>query len=218
MYVDRMMTREVIKVLPDTKVTHMSAIMRDRHIRHLPVVDESHRLVGLVSERDIQRVSPSPITTLSAGEVNYLLNKVTADKIMHREVVTCTPDTLVEQAGCIMRDRAVGCLPVVADGRLVGIVTGVDLIDFFLDVSGCRVVDAARIAVNLRDESGRLVALLRHIEESGGGIASVLSPMHADDAGTRICIVRYQAEDPAAVVKKLKEAGYQVVTQDMPGS
>jgi len=218
MYVDRMMTREVIKVAPDTKVTHMTGIMRDRHVRHLPVVDEREHLVGLVSQRDLERVSPSPITTLSTGEVNYLLNKVTAEKIMHREVFTCRPDTLVEQAGCIMRDRAVGCLPVVDEGRLVGIVTGVDLIDFFLDVSGCRVADAARIAVHLPDERGQLVTLLSRIEGLGGNVASVLSPSRADDSGMRISIVRYRAEDPAAVNRQLAEAGYELLTENLPKS
>lgn len=218
MYVDRMMTREVIKVTPETTVTHMSGIMRDRHVRHLPVVDARDHLVGLVSQRDLQRVSPSPITTLSAGEANYLLNKVTAEKIMHREVVTCGPDTLVEQAGCIMRDRGVGCLPVVDDGRLVGIVTGVDLIDFYLDISGCRVVDAARIAVNLRDESGQLVKLLSRIQELGGEVASVLAPIHADDTGMRISIVRYRADDPGSVARELAESGYEVVTENLPQS
>jgi len=216
MYIDRMMTREVIKVAPDTSVTQMSGIMRDRHVRHLPVVDERDHLVGLVTERDLQRVAPSPITTLSAGEVNYLLNKVNAGKIMHREVVTCTPDTLVEQAGCIMRDRAIGCLPVVEEGRLVGIITGVDLIDFFLDVSGCRVMDAARIAVHLRDEPGELVALLSRIEELGGRIASVMSASHADDSGMRMGIVRYRAGDPKSVAKNLADGGYEVVTENLP--
>lgn len=218
MYVNRMMTREVIKVTPDTKVPHMAGIMRDRHVRHLPVVDADDRLVGLISQRDLQRVAPSPITTLSAGEVNYLLNKVTAGKIMHREVFTCGPDTLVEQAGCIMRDRGVGCLPVVDETRLVGILTGVDLIDFFLDVSGCRVADAARIAVQLRDDRDRLPVLLSRIEELGGHIASVLSPVRTDGAEMYISIIRYRADDPAAVSQQLVEAGYDVVTRNLPES
>lgn len=218
MYVNRMMTREVIKVTPDTKVPHMAGIMRDRHVRHLPVVDADDRLVGLISQRDLQRVAPSPITTLSAGEVSYLLNKVTAEKIMHREVFTCGPDTLVEQAGCIMRDRGVGCLPVVDESRLVGIVTGVDLIDFFLDVSGCRVADAARIAVHLRGDRDRLSTLLSSIEELGGHIASVLSPVRTDDPDMYISIIRYRADDPAAVSQQLAEAGYDLVTRNLPES
>lgn len=218
MYVDRMMTPEVIKVTPDTRVTHMTSIMRDRHVRHLPVVDEQDRLVGLVSQRDLQRVSPSPITTLSAGEVNYLLNKVTAEKIMHREVVTCSPDTPVERAGCIMRDRAVGCLPVVKDGRLVGILTGVDLIDFFLDVSGCRDVDTARVTIHLGDGGGGLSPLLVRLEELGVHITSLLSPTQPDDSGMRIAIVRYRAADPASIPRQLAASGYDVVNTNLPES
>lgn len=218
MYVDGMMTRDVIKVAPDSKVTHMSGIMRDRHVRHLPVVDERGMLVGLISQRDLQRVSPSPISTLSAGEVNYLLNKVTAEKIMHREVFTCGPDTLVEEAGCIMRDRGIGCLPVVEEGRLVGILTGVDLIDFFLDVSGCRAVDTARIAVHVPDQRGRLPALLSTLDELGGHIVSVISPTQPDDSGMRITIIRYRAADPPAVNRGLEEAGYEIVSANLPGA
>lgn len=216
MYVDRMMTREVIKVTPDTKVTRMAGIMRDRHVRHLPVVDEGGHLVGLVSQRDLQRASPSAITTLSTGEVNYLLSKVTAEKIMHREVVTCSPDALVEEAACLMRDRAIGCLPVVEAGRLVGILTGVDMIDFFLDVSGCRAVDTARITVNLRGGHDGFSKLLPMIEELGGHITSVLSPAQADEAGLRPIIIRYRAADPEAVDRKLKDAGYDVVSENLP--
>jgi len=217
MYVDRMMTREVIKVAPDAKVTHMEGIMRDRHVRHLPVVGEDGHLVGLVSQRDLERVSPSSITTLSTGEVNYLLNKVTAEKIMHREVVTCRPDTPVEQAGCMMRDRSVGCLPVVDDGRLVGIITGADLIEFFLDVSGCRIADTARIAVHLRDERDQLSILLNKIAELGGHVTSVLSPVEPDDSGMRMAIIRYRTNDPAAVSRNLAQGGYEVVTENLPG-
>lgn len=218
MYVDRMMTREVVKVTPDSKVPHMTGVMRDRHVRHLPVVDANDRLVGLVSERDLRRVAPSPISTLSAGEANYLLNKVTADQIMHRQVVTCAPDTLVEQAACMMRDRGIGCLPVVAEQRLVGIITGVDLIDFFLDVSGCRAVDTARITVHLRDEPGQLSGLLPRIEELGGQITSVLSPVQRDEKGLRLTIIRYRAADPAAIDRQLADAGYDLVSENLPGA
>jgi len=218
MYVEHMMTRTVISVKPDAKVSHMARLMRDRHVRHLPVVDDHERLVGLVSERDLQRASPSPITTLSTGEVNYLLNKVTAEKIMHREVVTCTPDTIVEQAACIMRDRSIGCLPVVDREHLVGILTGVDLIDFFLDVSGCRAEGTARITVQLRDEPAQLSTFLSRIEELGGHVTSVLAPVQPDEKGMRLAIIRYRADDPASVDRHLAEAGYELVSENMPGS
>jgi CBS-domain-containing membrane protein len=132
MNVDRIMTRDVVTVTEETKLARMAELMRERKLRHLPVVDDSGRLVGIVSHRDVQRAEPSPITTLDVGEVNYLLAKVTAGQLLHADVVTASPGMLVEEAGRLMRDRRVGCLPVVEEGKLVGIVTGVDLVDFFL--------------------------------------------------------------------------------------
>ena len=120
MYVDRIMTREVLQVTENTRVPQLAALMRDRHIRHLPVARDG-QLVGLVTHHDLERVSPSPVTTLSVGEANYLLGKLTAAQVMHTPVVTCAPDTLVEEAARLLRQEKIGCLPVVENGRLVGI-------------------------------------------------------------------------------------------------
>ena len=124
------MTRDVVTVTAETKLARMAELMRERKLRHLPVVDDGGRLVGIVSHRDVQRAEPSPITTLDVGEVNYLLSKVTAGKLMHADVVTASPGMLVEEAGRLMRDRRVGCLPVVEEGKLVGIVTEDAIIQF----------------------------------------------------------------------------------------
>ena len=216
MNVDRIMTRDVVTVTEETKLPRLAELMRERKLRHLPVVDAAGRLLGIVSHRDVQRAEPSPITTLDVGEVNYLLSKVTAGKLMHREVITATPGMLVEEAGCLMRDRRVGCLPVVDGECLVGIVTGVDLVDFFLEVTGCQVVDAARIAVHLPDEVGRLAGLLAAVNHAGGKIDTVVSPTHPDETGQRIAIVRYRADDLQGVIDALRGAGYDIVTVNLP--
>jgi acetoin utilization protein AcuB len=216
MYVDRIMTKELVTVTEETKLARLAELMRERKLRHLPVVDADQRLVGIVSHRDVQRAEPSPITTLDVGEVNYLLSKVTAGQVMHRDVVTATPDMLVEHAGCLMRDRRVGCLPVVDGERLVGILTGIDLVDFFLEVTGCQVVDVARITVHLPDQPGMLAGLLSAVNHAGGKIDTVVSPTHPDETGQRIAIVRYRADDLESVIAALREAGYDLVTVTLP--
>lgn len=216
MYVDRIMTRDVITVKPDTKLVRIADQMQKRKLRHLPVVDDEQHLVGIVSHRDVQRAEPSWITTLDRGEANYLLSKVTAEKIMHHEVTTCPSSTLVEEAGCIMRSERIGCLPVVDDGKLVGILTSVDLLDFFLDITGCTERDSARIAVHLRDQPGELAKLLAAINEHGGQITTAVSPVHPDESGMRIAIVRFKADNPGEVDKKLRDAGYDLVSEELP--
>jgi acetoin utilization protein AcuB len=216
MYVEQIMSREVTTVTEDTRVTHLSGLMHERCVSHLPVVKGEDQLVGLVSFRDLQRLSPSPISTLSVGEANYLLGKLTAGKIMQTEVVTCSPDTLIEDAAYLMRKERVGCLPVTREGRLLGIVTIEDVLDFFLAITGCGSEDTARIAVHLTDRTGELAKLLGAINAGGGYIATVVSPQHPDQTGMRIAIVRFRADEPQALDRRLRELGYELITENLP--
>jgi len=216
MYVDRIMTRTVLQVTEDARVTQLAALMRAHHIRHVPVVRNGH-LVGLVTSHDLERVSPSPITTLSVGEANYLLGKLTAARIMRTQVITCAPNTLVEEAARLLRQEKIGCLPVVeSNGKLVGILTNEDLLDFFLDITGCLMADTTRIAVHLPDTIGQLGRLLAAVNDAGGYIATVVSPLHPDQTGLRIAVVRYRADDPRALNQRLRELGYDVLTETFP--
>ena len=215
MYVDRIMTRDVVHVAEDARLPELAALMRDRHIRHLPVVREG-RLVGLVTSHDLERVSPSPITTLSVGEANYLLGKLTAARIMRAQVITCAADTLVEEAARLLRQEKIGCLPVIENGKLVGILTHEDLLDFFLDITGCLMEDTTRIAVHLPDTTGQLGQLLAAINQAGGYIATVVSPLHPDQTGLRIVVVRYRASDPRALNQGWRDRGYDLLTETLP--
>lgn len=151
------------------------------------------------------------ITTLDVGEVKYLLSKIAAADIMHKSVVSCSPRTQIEEAARMMRPKKLGCLTVVDDaGRLVGIVTSVDLLDFFLDITGCWVEGATRITVKLQDRAGQLAALLASVNAQGGYIVSVVSPRTPQSEGLRTATIRFEAKDAGAVVQGLREAGYEL--------
>jgi acetoin utilization protein AcuB len=216
MYVDLIMTRDVVQAGEEMRVPQLAALMRDHHIRHLPIVRGGH-LVGLVTSHDLERVSPSPVTTLTVGEANYLIGKLTAAKLMRSKVITGAPDTLVEEAAHLLRQEKIGCLPVVEKGgKLVGILTHEDLLDFFLDITGCLMTDTARIAVHLPDTTGQLGRLLAAINDAGGYIATVVSPLHPDQTGLRIAVVRYRAADPRALNQILRDLGYDLLTETLP--
>ena len=216
MYVEQIMTRQVIHVGEDTHLPRLAALMRDHRIRHLPVVREGH-LVGLITSHDLERAAPSPATTLSVGEAHYLLGQITAARIMRREVVSCAPETLVEEAARLLRQKHIGCLPVVTpQGTLVGILTHEDLLDFFLDITGCLMEDTTRIAVHLPDTTGQLGRLLAAINAGGGYIATVVSPLHPDQTGLRIAVVRYRAAHPRALNQYLRDQGYELLTETLP--
>lgn len=216
MYVEKIMSRPVDTITANAKLSQVAHLMRQKGRRFLPVVDERGRLVGLLSHRELERAEPSAITTLAVGEVNYLLAKVTVEQVMRREVITCGPGTLVEVAGQLMRDKGIGCLPVIdEERRLLGIVTDDDILDFFLAITGCGMEETTRIAVHLPDRMGELARFLAAINAQGGYIATVVSPVAPDETGMRIVIVRYRAADPAAIDRHLRALGIDIFTEEM---
>jgi len=214
MYIDSIMTTHVISITEDTHMNEINELIEKHTLLHLPVVNQSNELLGLVSSRDIQKALPSEITTLTVGESNYLLSKITASQIMSGDLVYCKPETLIEEAAQILRDQSISSLPVLKDGKLVGIVTIEDILDFFLDVTGCRQKDATRIAVRLEDSTGNLSLFLNKINEMGGYIISVASPTKSDEEGKRICIVRFYADHPRQVDEHLRKSGIDFVSEN----
>lgn len=219
MYIDKIMTRKVISVSENTRINEMLELMHKHQLQHLPVISESGDLLGIIAHQDIQKAAPSAITTLSVGESNYLLAKITAKQIMQKEVTTCKPSTLIEAAGQILREQSISSLPVVKSNgdnnkQLIGIVTMEDILDFFLDLTGCLQTDATRIAVRVSDEKGGLSTFMNLVNELGGYIATVVSPTELDQEGKRVCIVRYYAENPHLLDQQLKQAGIEIISEN----
>ncbi|MBI2879272.1 MAG: CBS domain-containing protein [Candidatus Rokubacteria bacterium] len=125
------MSRAPITVPPDTSVSDARRVMEQRRIRHLLVTDQD-RLVGIITDRDIRLTLPSPATSLSVWEINYLLAKLTVGEVMSRQLITVGPDRPVEEAAERMLDHRIGALPVLEGGRLVGILTETDLLRAFV--------------------------------------------------------------------------------------
>jgi acetoin utilization protein AcuB len=130
MHVRDLMTRTPITVAPSTTVVDAKALMARSRIRHL-LVTEGHRLLGIVTDRDIRLNLPSPATSLSVWELNYLLARLTVDQVMTKAVITVGPEHDAREAARIMLDHKIGGLPVLDGGRLVGILTETDLVRAF---------------------------------------------------------------------------------------
>lgn len=126
------MNKELVVVTPDVPVKEAMRILQEKRIRHLPVVEEG-RLVGIITDRDLRSVAPSPATSLSIYEINYLLDKLTVKEVMTKKVFTVSPETELEEAARLILGRRIGALPVVKDGTLVGIITETDLLRAFLE-------------------------------------------------------------------------------------
>ena len=130
MKVRDLMTREPLTVDVDTPVVDARRMMLKHGIRHL-LVEDGARLVGIVTDRDIRLTLPSPATSLSAWEINYLLARMTVDSVMTGTVITVDPDRDAQDAVRIMVDHKIGALPVTDGGSLVGIITETDVLRAF---------------------------------------------------------------------------------------
>ena len=120
------MTRSPVTITEDTSLTEASRLMKDNHIRRLPVVEHG-KLVGIVTWGDIREASASDATSLTVFELGYLLKKLQVDRFMTRHPITVTPTTTIGRAAQLMLEHKIGGLPVVENGRLVGILTESDI-------------------------------------------------------------------------------------------
>ena len=127
MRVRDLMTAKPITVDPETPILEARQRMLRERIRHLVVLDDA-RVVGIVTDRDVRLNLPSPATSLSVWEINYLLPGVTVGGVMTTSVMVVDPDRPIAEAARIMMDHKIGALPVVEEGRLVGIITESDFV------------------------------------------------------------------------------------------
>ena len=113
-----LMTKNPITVDSETLVLDAQRIMKENNIRRLPIVDKG-KLVGIITQHDLLEAAPSPATSLSIHELNYLLSKMKVKEIMKKNPVTLTPDTPFEEALRIGQEKKIGSFPVVDNGKLV---------------------------------------------------------------------------------------------------
>ena len=139
MLVQELMTRDPLTVPLETAVTDARRMMVERRIRHLLVTDGS-RLAGIVTDRDIRLNLPSPATSLSVWEINYLVARLSVESVMTRPVITVDPRRDAVAAARIMLEHKIGALPVVDAGTIVGIVTETDILRAFTALAATETV------------------------------------------------------------------------------
>jgi acetoin utilization protein AcuB len=153
--------------------------MQDQDVRHLPVVDKGGKMVGVVTEDDLLKAEPSGVTLLSVWEINSLLNKVKVRDVMVRDVITTTEDMPIEEAAHLMLEHKIGCLPVLRDDKLVGIITESDIFRTFMELFSAR-QKGLRITLEIPDREGQLAKVAQAIANEGGYIAACGTFMSED--------------------------------------
>jgi acetoin utilization protein AcuB len=181
MLVGYRMTPDPITVLPDLPIAEALEKMRRADVHRFPVVDKKGELVGIVTHKDLLYASPSSVTSLNVWEVTYLLNQVKVRETMTRDVIVVDEGCPIEEAARVMRDNEIGGLPVMRDGKLVGIITESDLFDVFLELFMAQ-EEGVRITVLAPYFKGSIAQITSAISARGGLIHALNTFLGKDES------------------------------------
>ena len=207
MLVKDRMTVNPLTITKQTTIAAALQLMRDKKVRRLPVM-EGEKLIGIVTDRDLSEVSPSPATSLSMFELNYLLAKSTiGDSAMKKQkLLTISPDAFIEEAALIMRDNKVGGLPVLDNGKLVGIITETNIFDAFIDIMGLR-QKGYRITVLVKEDRYGVMADLTKVIAANEGNITHTTTYH-NQQNDVVVIFRLDSGDIIKIIEAIRDLGY----------
>lgn len=212
MFVRMWMTKDVITVPPEMPILEARDVMKQHMVRRLPVLKKG-KLVGLITQGDIQEAGPSGATSLSIWELNYLLARITVEETMTPadNLITVSPDETIEQAALLMRKHKVGSLPVLDKHKLVGIITESDIFGVLIEVMGIR-RDGTRLTLELEDRPGALAEALNVIKSYEVNVLSVVTcDKCPHEEGYVLIVIRMDHYDWRPIVKDLKDKGINVI-------
>lgn len=208
MFVRDFMTANPVVVSPDTPIQEALKLMKDHEFGRLPVCSDG-KLVGILTEADVMKVSPSPATTLSVYEINYLVSKVKVSEAMTKSPVTVSPDDTVEYAVLVMRDNKIGGVPVMDGDKLVGIITESNVFEALIEMLGFRRA-GVRITIDVPDKVGVIAQIADLIKQHGVSIIS-LATYTKPESDLASLVVRVATDDASSIVSAVEEIGYKVV-------
>lgn len=207
MFVKLRMTANPFTVTPDTTLPEAMEVIQRRGVRHLPVVDGG-RVVGVLTHSDIAAAGPSASTTFSAGELNYLLAKLRVAKVMTKNPVTISPDSLLEEAAVLMRTHKIEMLPVVKDERLVGVITESAILDAFIEILGFR-DPGTRFTIEATDAPGVLSRIGAITRDHGANILHLAVYRNGGEHSTVVLGVNARNTDDLAAA--LEADGFRIL-------
>jgi acetoin utilization protein AcuB len=206
MFVSDWMTTKVFTVKQNDNISDAIKLLKEKKVKHLPVVENGDKVVGILSDRDIKDYTPSKVSTFDIHELNYILFTTKVAKIMVKNVITAVPDMPIEEAAMVMYDKNIGCLPVVDKGKLIGIISDKDLFRVLVDITGVR-QGGNRFYVVLKDKLGVTGEVLDVLRQHGFTLDSVLTTYEGANKGFKRVVVRTKGVEGniEAVNKELKE-------------
>ena len=198
MLVARRMSRNPVAVSPKASIQEAMELMKKHSIRHLPVVNREKRLVGWVTDTDLR-----------GALIASMIEDLTVGDVMISDPVTVRSTDVLEQAALLITEHKIGGMPVLEDGKLVGVITVVDILKAFIDIMGV-LASSSRLDVQLNDSRDAFQEVSRIIREYNGEIISV--GILRQDSPERIYSFRIEKCDIEPLRRALEKQGHKVVS------
>ena len=212
MLVKDYMTRHPLMAVPSMPIVEAKRYMWENNLRHLPVVGDGKRLLGLITRQTLL-VDPGRLGSLDVWEIAGYLSGLTVGDVMVKtgDVITCAPEITIEEAARMMVENKVSCLPVVDDGIVVGIITETDLLTQLMEMMATR-VPGVRVTIQMPDVKGELARLVEAISAQGWGILACGGVPAPKTSGKWEAVVKIGGVSKDAVVAALEQVeGHEIV-------
>lgn len=212
MIVEEIMKTDVITLSKNDSLSDAITVMGKNKIRHIPIVDNDNLLIGLVTDRDIKEAGPS---ILHYYENNAILEQPLST-IMKTNLITGHPLDFVEEIAAIFYENKIGCLPILRDNKLVGIITETDILHTLVQLTGAH-QPGSQLEIRVPNKLGKLVEVASCIQQHKVNILSVLVYPDKKDENYKIIVVRVQTINPISLIEDLKKNGHHVLWPNLPG-
>jgi acetoin utilization protein AcuB len=204
MLVKNWMSKDVVTVDAEDSMQHAINAMKEHSIRLLPVLKKG-KLVGVVTDRDLKRASPSDATTLDVHELLYLIARIKIKDVMTKKPITVLENHTVEEAAEVLLKNGISGVPVLNDqGQVVGVITQHDLFKVLIALTGFG-QRGIQFAFLLEDRPGSIKEVTDIIRSYGGRIVSIMSSQENAPEGYRSVYVRTYGVDRERLAQLKKE-------------
>jgi len=209
MFVSKSMTRKVVTVHPETPLLEARQLLKIHRIRHLPVVDEAHKLIGIVTDRDIRSALPAECFAQEDKQPDLsLCEDLTVAQAMTRDPATISPENTIEDALLLIQRMRVGAFPVVDRSRqVIGILSVRDLLRAFINVLGIE-EPGTLLCLKVEDKMGQMKKIVDAITEENISFGSILVARHWEP-NTRAVFPYLLTNHVNRVKKKLAALGFE---------
>jgi len=212
MIVEEIMNDEPYTLAPTNTVLEALKLMREKKVRHLPVVDAEQHVLGVITERDIKEALPSSLR----DEPNSPVFNAKVEEVMIKNPLVGHPLDFVEEVALTFYESKVGCLPIVSGGKLVGIVTTTDLLYTYIELTGAT-EPGSKIEIRVTDTPGILFEITKIFHEHHANVQSVLVYPDSENTQNKILSVRVKTLNPLAMIEDLRKEGFDVLWPNLPG-